>query len=110
MKLHKHFSVVLSVALLLSAWSALPMSVANAAGVANVAADKHPGSPPNFGPNVLIFDPGMSTSQIQAAVDAVSAQQVDNEMGPQRYALLFKPGVYGSVAARRHHQRPYRRL
>ena len=111
MKLHKHFSVVLSVALLLSAWSALPMSVAsaanaassasvaNAAGVANVAADKHPGSPPNFGPNVLIFDPSMSTSQIQAAVDAVSAQQVDNEMGPQRYALLFKPGVYGSVAA-----------
>src|SRR5262249_43310265 len=25
-------------------------------------------------------------------------QQVDNEMGTQRYALLFKPGTYGSAA------------
>src|SRR5262249_12607161 len=41
---------------------------------------------PDFGPNVLVFDPSMSTSQIQAAVDAVAAQQVDNEMGTQRYA------------------------
>ena len=53
---------------------------------------------PDFGPNVLIFEPGMPTSQIQAAVDAVASQQVDNEMGTQRYALLFKPGVYGSAA------------
>ncbi|HEX2910151.1 MAG TPA: adenylyl cyclase [Chloroflexia bacterium] len=53
---------------------------------------------PNFGPNVLIFDPSMPTSQIQAAVDAVAAQQVDSEMGTGRYALLFKPGVYGSAA------------
>ena len=50
---------------------------------------------PDFGPNVLIFDPSMPTSQIQAAVDAIATQQVDNEMGTQRYALLFKPGTYG---------------
>ncbi|MGE5601897.1 MAG: adenylyl cyclase, partial [Nitrososphaerales archaeon] len=31
-------------------------------------------------------------------VDAVYNQQVDNEMGAQRYALLFKPGIYGSAA------------
>ena len=81
---------------------------------------------PNFGANVIIFDPSMPTSQIQASVDAIAAQQVDNEFGTQRYALLFKPGVYGSAAAsprlssgllhaggrfgrvpdRRHHQRP----
>src|SRR5512132_4404646 len=52
----------------------------------------------DFGPNVLVFDPSMPQSQIQAAVDAVAAQQVDNEFGSQRYALLFKPGTYGSAA------------
>ncbi|MGB8981460.1 MAG: coagulation factor 5/8 type domain-containing protein [Anaerolineales bacterium] len=54
---------------------------------------------PDFGPNVLIFDPAMPISEIQAAVDAVAAQQVNDEMGPQRYALLFKPGTYGSAAS-----------
>lgn len=53
---------------------------------------------PDFGPNVLIFDPSMSTSQIQAAVDAIASQQVSNQFGTQRYALLFKPGTYGSAA------------
>src|SRR4051794_18402874 len=53
---------------------------------------------PDFGPNVVVFDPSMPTSQIQARVDAIAAQQVDNEMGSQRYALLFKPGTYGSAA------------
>jgi hypothetical protein len=53
---------------------------------------------PDFGPNVIIFDPSMSTSQIQATVDSIASQQVDNEMGTQRYALLFKPGTYGSAA------------
>ncbi len=52
----------------------------------------------DFGPNVKIFDPSMPQSQIQATVDAIAAQQVDNEMGTARFALLFKPGVYGTVA------------
>src|SRR3954453_15112560 len=55
-------------------------------------------NPQSLGPNVLVFDPSMSTSQIQAAVDAVATQQVPNEFGQQRYALLFKPGTYGSRA------------
>jgi hypothetical protein len=67
-------------------------SPASAAGGAASAAQ------PDFGPNVLIFDPSMPTSQIQAAVDAVAAQQVSNQFGTQRYALLFKPGTYGSDA------------
>ena len=54
---------------------------------------------PDFGPNVKIFDPSMSTSEIKAAVDAIAAQQVPNQFGTQRYALLFKPGTYGSAAA-----------
>jgi hypothetical protein len=45
---------------------------------------------------VKIFDPSMPTSEIQATVDAIAKQQVDNEMGTQRYALLFKPGRYGT--------------
>jgi hypothetical protein len=50
----------------------------------------------DFGPNVKIFDPSMPIADIQAAVNAVAAQQVDDEMGTNRYALLFKPGTYGT--------------
>ena len=53
---------------------------------------------PDFGSNVKIFDPSMPTSQIQATVDAIAAQQLTNQFGPERYALLFKPGTYGSAA------------
>jgi hypothetical protein len=51
---------------------------------------------PDFGPNVIVFDPSMPVSQIQATADAIYAQQVDNEMGTNRYQFLFKPGVYGT--------------
>ena len=90
MKSRKIFSVVLILALLLSALSVL--SVSGAAAAPPVS------SPPDFGPNVMIFDPSMPTSQIQAQVDAVANQQVSNQFGSQRYALLFKPGTYGSAA------------
>ena len=49
-----------------------------------------------FGPNVCVFTPSMSQTAIQAAVNAIYAQQVDNEMGTARYALLFAPGTYGT--------------
>jgi hypothetical protein len=52
---------------------------------------------PDLGPNVTVFDPSMPVSEIQAAVDAIHARQVDDEMGSSRYLLLFKPGVYGSM-------------
>src|SRR6476620_9957668 len=64
---------------------------------AGSAAAKKPPPAPDFGPNVLIFDPGMSTGQIQSQVDAIATQQVPNQFGAQRYALLFKPGTYGSA-------------
>ena len=35
-------------------------------------------------------------SQIQTAVDSVASQQVSNQFGTQRFALLFEPGTYGS--------------
>jgi len=53
---------------------------------------------PSLGANVYVFDPSMAQSQIQATVDSIASQQVDNEFGSQRYALLFKPGTYGSQA------------
>ena len=50
----------------------------------------------DFGPNVHIFNPAMPQSEIQAVVDAVANQQISNQFGTQRYALLFEPGTYGS--------------
>jgi hypothetical protein len=54
---------------------------------------------PNFGPNVKILDPSMSTSEVQAVVDGIANQQVSSQFGAQRYAVLFKPGTYGSAAS-----------
>jgi hypothetical protein len=71
--------------------AALSFAGASSAGVRSSGA-------PDFGPNVIVFNPTMPTSQIQATVDAIAAQQVDNEMGTQRYALLFAPGTYGTAA------------
>jgi hypothetical protein len=62
------------------------------------AAAAKPPAQPDFGPNVVVFDPSMSTSQIQARVDAIAAQQVPNQFGTQRYALLFEPGTYGTAS------------
>jgi hypothetical protein len=83
-------STILALALLLTALlfgASVGGSSASAAPVA-----------PAFGPNVSIFDPSMPVSQIRATIDAIHAQQVDAEMSTNRYALLFKPGVYGSDA------------
>ena len=69
-------------------------------GIAQAKAPTAPpvAAQPDLGPNVVVFDPSMPQAQIQAEVDAIYAQQVDNEMGTQRYALMFKPGTYGSQA------------
>src|SRR4051794_33431500 len=61
------------------------------------SASAAPPAPQDLGPNVRVFDPCMPVSQIQAAADAIYAQQVNAEMGSGRYALLFKPGVYGTA-------------
>ena len=55
-------------------------------GVGAAAAASPKAGQPDFGPNVLIFDPSMPTSQIQSTVDAIAAQQVPNQFGSQRYA------------------------
>ncbi len=54
--------------------------------------------PSNFGSNVYIFNPSMPQSQIQAKLNAIASQQISNEFGAQRYALLFEPGTYGTTS------------
>ncbi|MGH9067672.1 MAG: hypothetical protein ACRD0J_09310, partial [Acidimicrobiales bacterium] len=76
------------------------------AGPGHQAASRHRGPGPlptpglgvDLGPNVYVFDPAMPESRIQATVDAIADQQVPNQFGSQRYALLFEPGTYGSAA------------
>ena len=51
-------------------------------------------SPPDLGPNVLLFDPSQSQAAMQASINRVYAAEQHNEFGPKRYALLFLPGEY----------------
>ncbi len=52
------------------------------------------GPPPDFGPNVLIFDPSMPMAMIQSQLDGVIGKQASNQFGTDRYAYFFKPGKY----------------
>ncbi|HVC76656.1 MAG TPA: hypothetical protein VND96_09085 [Candidatus Micrarchaeaceae archaeon] len=67
--------------------------VTTGGGVATALASP---SQPTFGSSVYIFNPSMPQNQIQATVDGIASQQVPNQFGTQRYALLFEPGTYGS--------------
>jgi hypothetical protein len=73
------------------------LAPATASATTTAAADHH-GGQPDFGPNVLIFNPSMPLGQIQSTVNAVAAQQVGSQFGTGRFALLFEPGTYGSAA------------
>ncbi|MEU9741336.1 discoidin domain-containing protein [Micromonospora chersina] len=53
----------------------------------------------SLGPNVLTFDPSMSSASIQSQLDAVFRTQESNQFGTQRYALMFKPGDYSGINA-----------
>ena len=52
---------------------------------------------PDLGASTYVFDPSMPVATIQATVNKIHTEMVDNEMGTQRYALLFKPGTYGTA-------------
>jgi hypothetical protein len=49
---------------------------------------------PDFGSNVLVFNPSMASATIQTQIDKVYATQRRNEFGPERNAFLFLPGNY----------------
>jgi hypothetical protein len=79
------------------AWAA-PARTAAPAAQTSVSPAAHLAGEPAFGPNVYVFTPSMPQSQIQATVDSIASQQISNQFGTQRYALLFEPGTYGSAA------------
>ncbi len=54
-------------------------------------------TPPDFGRNVLIFDASMPSQEVQAKLDTIFSQQESNQFGGNRYAILFKPGVYNNT-------------
>jgi len=71
------------------------------------SADAAVGVPPDFGPNVLIFDPSMGATAIQGQLDKIATQQnaptpqnapvgfgYGAEYSTNRYAYFFKPGQY----------------
>jgi len=78
-----------------AATASSPGGRAAAAAPADVAPSTTGGA---LGPNVYVFTPAMSQSSIQSTLDAIAAQQIPNQFGTQRYALLFQPGTYGSAA------------
>ena len=53
----------------------------------------------DLGPNVVVFTPTMTQPDIQAKLDSIANQQITNDFGTARYAVLFEPGTYGSAAA-----------
>ena len=77
-------------------FAAVPAHAAAAASSicpdANVAA---------FGPNVCVFTDTMSQAAIQKDLDSIATQQVPvaSQFNSQRYAVLFRPGTYGSAGS-----------
>src|SRR6266566_10027872 len=53
-----------------------------------------------FGPNVCVFNDTMSQATIQSDLNSIAAQQVPvaSQFDSLRYAVLFRPGTYGSAS------------
>ena len=47
-----------------------------------------------FGPNVYVFDPSMPAADVQSTATGIFSKMESNQFGPERFALLFKPGEY----------------
>ena len=52
---------------------------------------------PNFGPNVVIYNPSESATTINNSLNTIFNTQKLNQFGTQRYAELFMPGTYTGV-------------
>ena len=81
---------------------AVVLAPASSASTAqHVLATQKPAPPTggSLGPNVYVFTPSMPQSSIQSTLNTIASEQVSNQFGTQRYALLFEPGTYGSAAS-----------
>ena len=98
----RRVALVASLAVVSMSTAVVAATVPSTSAAPSAPAAQKPSKPPkpvvapDLGPNVVVFDPSMPVDQIQAAMDATHAQQVNNEMGQERYAFLFKPGTYGT--------------
>ncbi|MGB6690764.1 MAG: malectin domain-containing carbohydrate-binding protein [Terracidiphilus sp.] len=63
-----------------------------------LAAAQHVPPPPNFGPNVIIIDPSMSSATINATLTSLAALDVNSQFITNRYTVFFKPGTYSVQA------------
>ncbi|WGY73528.1 hypothetical protein KEC55_32720 [Burkholderia cepacia] len=76
--------------------STAAIAVLTCAGLMSSVSYAH--SQPDFGKNVYVFDKNTPVAKIKSTLDSISAAQVSNQFGPQRYAVLFMPGTYGSAS------------
>ena len=93
--------VLVAVALAAGAgFAAAPSLAAQAVPAAAAATSICPdASVAAFGPNVCVFTDTMSQAAIQKDLDSIATQQVPvaSQFNSQRYAVLFRPGTYGSA-------------
>jgi hypothetical protein len=55
------------------------------------------GTPPDFGSNVVVFDPSVGVSTIQSQINAIYTAQGTTQFSNNRKALLFKAGQYSGL-------------
>lgn len=80
------------VKILLSIVCTLPLFVMYSASQPQTAFAATDVKNPDFGPNVITFDP--TSTNVQAKMDEIFNKQYMNQFGNERYAVLFKPGNY----------------
>jgi hypothetical protein len=97
-RLRRRPLILLITVLALGAVAVLSATWLSAGGTPD--SDSRPASAgqPDLGPNVYVLRPGMPQDRIQTVVNRIASQQASNQFGKQRYAILFEPGTYGSVA------------
>jgi hypothetical protein len=94
-RLRRKLAVLATAALTIGTGLAISAATAPAAATTSLCADANVAA---FGPNVCVFSDTMSQAAIQDDLNAIATQQVGNQFGTQRYAILFAPGTYGSKA------------
>jgi len=70
------------------------MGLVGASQSTGAAAPEKSETKPDFGPNVLVFNPTIPAAEIQQQIDKVYAAQQHSEFGSQRNVFLFLPGEY----------------
>ena len=89
----QYIRVVLTAGVTTNWWSIAEFTVYSSGG-----GGSGPPTGGSLGSNVYVFTPSDAQSTIQSTLNTISGNQVSNQFGTQRYALLFEPGTYGSAA------------